>query len=335
VIDPATVAHVSGGDVTATLGSPFSTFVAATNAAGFGATGLPAGLQINGVTGEISGTPAAVGFFPVTVSATNSYGDPKSATLNLTVVSVVPTTAGSGVTITPEVPPGTPPMSMTFDSVTSGGATTVAALDAETAPPPPGGFQLGSEPLYYEIKTQAVLGPNTSVTICFNYAGVDFGGQTPRLFHYVNGAWVDITSSVDAATTTLCGTTSSFSPFAIFSSATPFVRGTGFYAPVSPSPTFVNTSKAGSTVPLKFNVYVNGAEKRDVAGLVFSVTPLTCTRAPEDPVDYVTQSDSNLRYDAAAGQFIQNWKTPKSAGCYIARITNADGLLLQATFSLK
>jgi hypothetical protein len=52
-------------------------------------------------------------------------------------------------------------------------------------------------------------------------------------------------------------------------------------------------------------------------------------------VDYVTQSDTNLWYDATAGQFIQNWKTPKSPGCYIARITNADGLLLKATFSLK
>ena len=332
VVDPAAVAVVQGGEATATLGAAFSYQVSATNALGFGAAGLPAGLSINSGSGVISGTPLEVGFFPVTVYATNTFGSPKSATLNLTVVSTIVTTAGTGVSITPEVPPGTPGMTMTFDNVTTGGNTTVAVLDAETSPPPPGGFQIGSQPLYYEIETTATFsGP---VTICFNYAGVDFGGQTPRLFHYVGGSWVDITTSVDAATTTLCGSTSSFSVFAIFSSPTPFVRGTGFYSPVSPLPGgFVNTSKAGSTVPLKFNVYVNGQEKTDTAGLNFSVTTIACTLAPGDPVDYVTQEDTNLRY--AGHQFHLNWKTPKVPGCYIARVTNADGLLLSATFRLK
>ncbi len=69
-----------------------------------------------------------------------------------------------------------------------------------------------------------------------------------------------------AATTTLCGSTSSFSPFAMFASAAPFVQGIAFFQPLSPIPSFVNTPKAGSTVPLKFNVYVNGQEKTDTQG---------------------------------------------------------------------
>lgn len=333
VIDPATVAQVTGGAVQGTLGTPFAYQVNALRAQGYGASGLPAGLGIDSLTGMITGTPLEVGFFPVTVFATNTFGNPRTAPLNVTIASAVVTSTGTGVPVTPDVPPDTPPVTMTFDTVTTGGTTTVAVLDSTTAPPPPSGFQLGDTPLIYEIQTTATFaGP---VTICFSYAGVDFGGQTPRLFHYVNGAWVDITSSVDSVTQTLCGTTTSFSPFGLFTSPTPFVKGTGFYSPVSPLAGFVNTSKAGSTVPLKFNVYVNGVEKTDTDGLQFAFKTVSCTLAPEDPVDYATQENSGLRYDTTGQQFILNWKTPKSPGCYVARVTNADGLLLSATFKLK
>jgi hypothetical protein len=252
------------------------------------------------------------------------------------------------VTVEPDVPAGTPDVSLTFDTVSSGGETTVAVIDPETtpelAPEPPGNFEVvltdGGVPLYYDITTTAtIIGPTT---ICFSYAGVDFGGQTPRLFHYVNGAWVDITTSVDTVAQTLCGATSSFSPFAIFKSTAAFVTAKGFYAPVSPVADYVNTAKAGSTIPLKFNVTVNGAQKTTTTGLLFSVAQVAssvCSTAPQDQVDYVTIGDTNLRYDTIEQKFIQNWKLPKSAGCVLARITYKDAdqevLLLSAKFSLK
>jgi len=196
------------------------------------------------------------------------------------------TVAGTDVIITPVVPDGAPPVTLTFDEAAAAGETTVAVLDPTVAPTtPPSGFQFGDPPQYYEIETSAILAPGTSVTMCFSYAGIDFGGDTPRLFHYVNGAWVDITTSVDTTTQTLCGSASSFSPFAIFTSPKTFPKGFGFYAPVSPLAGFVNTAKAGSTVPLTFNVTVNGIQKTDISGLVFGVSTVACTLAPEEPVD--------------------------------------------------
>jgi hypothetical protein len=135
---------------------------------------------------------------------------------------------------------------------------------------------------------------------------------------------VNITTIYDEVTGRLCGSTTSFSPFAIFKSAVPFVSATGFYAPVSPVAGFVNTVKAGSTVPLKFNVTVNGVQKTDTSYLFFSTTQLAasvCSAAPQDQVDFVTVGETNLRYDTTEHRFIQNWKLPKTTGCVIGRIT--------------
>ena len=70
---------------TATVGQSFSYTITANNSpAGFGATGLPAGLSVNGASGLISGTPTAAGTFNVTLSATNDGGT-GNASLTLTV----------------------------------------------------------------------------------------------------------------------------------------------------------------------------------------------------------------------------------------------------------
>jgi len=264
----------------------------------------------------------------------NVTDGPETFTFNRVAVAAAPTAVGTNVVVAPISPAGTTPVTIQFGTVSAAGSTTVQSVDpaASDSPAPPAGFTLGDPPLYYEIDTTASFsGP---VSVCFNYGGISFGASTPRLFHFEAGAWTDITTSIDTVSATICGTTTSFSPFAIFVS--PVIR-TGFYSPVSQVAGFVNTAKGGSTVPLKFNVYVNGVEKTDAAGLGLSVWSVSCSAsATEDPVDFVTTGDTSLRYDAADGHFVQNWKTPKTPGCYVVRMTTAaDGLSISALFKIR
>lgn len=69
---------------------PFHHRISTTHeATSFAATGLPAGLQINGETGLISGTPTEHGTFDFTVTAGNASGTTQR-TLNLTINPMVP-----------------------------------------------------------------------------------------------------------------------------------------------------------------------------------------------------------------------------------------------------
>lgn len=116
-------------------------------------------------------------------------------------------------------------------------------------------------------------------------------------------------------------------------------RHDGFYRPVDMGK--VNTVKAGSTVPLKFNVFKGDASVTDVAvlGATFSAKQVDCaTEAPTDAVEeFATTGGTTLRYDAEAQQWIQNWATPKAGkgSCYLVTVTTADGTATSARFQLK
>jgi hypothetical protein len=131
-----------------------------------------------------------------------------------------------------------------------------------------------------------------------------------------------------------------------------FVNGTltigawsllGFYQPVDMSsatltPIVWNSVKGGSTVPLKFNISANGVEKKaltDVQG--FTVAEVTCSSSGfTTDVEFTTTGGTMLRYDTTAGQFIQNWQTPKAPGkCYQTRMTALDGSHIDAFFKSK
>jgi hypothetical protein len=112
----------------------------------------------------------------------------------------------------------------------------------------------------------------------------------------------------------------------------------GFYSPVDMGGTW-NTVKGGSTVPLKFEVFKGAQELSDTRSVrSFSTRPATCpgASAPADAIEFLTTGGTALRWDATAGQFIQNWQTPKKPGtCHAVTVTMQDGSSLTANFILK
>ncbi len=112
----------------------------------------------------------------------------------------------------------------------------------------------------------------------------------------------------------------------------------GFKQPVENAK--LNVAKAGSTIPLKWQLRdAAGAFQRDLN----SVTSITsrankCPAAATDPLpDQVTENVTALRYDATAEQFIFNLKTQKGwvGTCRTAYVALADGTVHTAAFSFK
>jgi hypothetical protein len=110
----------------------------------------------------------------------------------------------------------------------------------------------------------------------------------------------------------------------------------GFYQPVDMNGVF-NVAKNGSTIPFKFEIFAGSTELTDVADVAsFKYGPVACSAtAPNDTIETTATGGTSLRYDTVAGQFVYNWKTPSSVGCYSVTMTTLDGSSLTAYFRLK
>jgi len=119
-----------------------------------------------------------------------------------------------------------------------------------------------------------------------------------------------------------------------------FLGTGGFAAPVE-GPPAVNTAKAGSTVPVKWQL-PNGSggfisDPGAVSAVQFQKSACQGFSALENPVSTETSGASGLHYDTATNQFIYNWKTAKSmaGSCYTMILRLNDGSAYNALFSLK
>lgn len=113
----------------------------------------------------------------------------------------------------------------------------------------------------------------------------------------------------------------------------------GFYQPVDMGGV-LNTVKGGATVPLKFTVYEGSTRLTDPAVVgTFTTQQVSCASVDAtlaDAIEVVTTGATSLRYDPVAGQFIQNWQTPRKPGtCHKVTLTTDDGSTLIALFQLK
>ena len=118
-------------------------------------------------------------------------------------------------------------------------------------------------------------------------------------------------------------------------------QGSNFFASPIAAPPTVNAAKAGRTVPVKFSlidangVYISNINA--VTGITYVAVPCsTFAINPGTPITKATSTgNSTLRYDSTANQFIYNWKTPDSPGCYVLQVQLNDGSTYQSYFNLK
>jgi protocatechuate 3,4-dioxygenase beta subunit len=111
----------------------------------------------------------------------------------------------------------------------------------------------------------------------------------------------------------------------------------GFYQPVDMNGVY-NIAKGGSTVSLKFEILAGPVELTavtDVKSITSAETGCNGS-APTDGIEYTGSGGTSLRYDTQTGQYIYNWKTPKTPGrCYRVTLVSLDGTALLAYFKIK
>ncbi len=126
-------------------------------------------------------------------------------------LSLTPTPVGSNVDIDPkDSTTGSTPVSITFDSVTQAGNTSLTT--SASGPAIPDAFSLGEPAVFYNVETTAAF--TGSITVCVDSSGVTFAGDSVlRLLHFEGGIWTDITTSRNG--NIICGQVASLSPFVV------------------------------------------------------------------------------------------------------------------------
>jgi hypothetical protein len=239
------------------------------------------------------------------------------------------------------IPPGLT-VSLTYDG-------------SATAPTNAGGYAVVAtihDANYQGTKTDTLNITQASQTITFaaltnkTYGDADFtvsatGGTSgnPVTFTAVGncsitGATVHLLSAGTCTITAAQGGDSNYVPAANVARTFTIAGWTfdGFYAPVDMTPTgsntlTYNTVRAGSTVPLKFNVYKGTSRLTSTSAVQqpLRVTQFSCANGPAQEVELTATGGTSLRYDSSGNQFIYNWQTPSTPACFKLTIKTADG----------
>ncbi len=120
-----------------------------------------------------------------------------------------------------------------------------------------------------------------------------------------------------------------------------FAGAGGFQAPIN-NPPVLNTAKAGSAIPVKWQLPNGQGGFISDLGAVTSIQfqQVSCSDVSStltDPVEAVATGNSGLHYDYTTNQYIFNWSTLRSwaGSCYNMVLSLNDGSQYEATFLLK
>ena len=193
----------------------------------------------------------------------------------------------------------TSPITVTFSSVTQPGSTTL--VTGSTGPAIPPGYFLGNPPTYYNLSTTAAFSGTASV--CVNYSTLNFMNSSAlHLLHYENTAWVDVTTSVDTTHSLICGSVSSFSPFAVVEG--PYAAQ--IQQPINSDGSSVFSSARG-VVPVKFILNVQNVSTCNLPPANIVVTRLSGASAGTvDETVYEMSADSGTSFRISSCQYIYN-----------------------------
>ena len=211
----------------------------------------------------------------------------------------------------------------------------------------PVNLRVGDPPIYYDVTTSASY--TGGITLCLSYSKVHFNLEFDlKLYHYENGAWTDITTSLDTANDIVCGVTTSLSPFAIFGAPLPPMEVVGLAPPLAPLVLEGNNAslpakafKLGKTLPLKFQLLVRSVPM--TAQEVKAPTIAQLSRVGEPPLNLDTldldagqANDSGYAFRSSDGQWVYNLSTKGlSVGTYSVTIQMPDGRRYVAGFALS
>ncbi len=211
-------------------------------------------------------------------------------------------------------------VTVTFDTVTGEGATSVTLCEEPPAESPSGFSFLGD---YYEITTSATYTGTITIEIQYDDTGMTQQQEEALvLLHWEGGAWVDVTvPPVDTVNNIITGEVTELSPFAPAMSEAPIFGG--FRQPINADGSSV--FKAGRTIPVKFSLTDGLGDPVTDAVCHLSVVQLSSEimGSVEETAEAVYEDlGDTFRYDEEDGQYIYNLSTKGMAtGTWLLRVT--------------
>ena len=155
------------------------------------------------------------------------------------------------------------------------------------------------------------------VTYDFIALGYPSGTSKFRVKGIESSAAIDVTNTTAFVTTVGFMAegrfTGTMTPIGTYQSPT-------FLPPVNLAPT-VNTTKAGAAMPLRWKLLDQQDQLVSDLTAIASIgyKPSSCSAFTNEPAGATpaqAAGGSRLRYDASAGHYVYNWKTPDQPGCY-------------------